>query len=130
MKINLNPIYDLIRADGSIVINKNLVFAIGMNETIIYSELLSKHNYFSDRDKLTNDRYFYNTVDNLWLDTGLGEKPQKTAINKLKKLGLIEYKVKGLPAKRYFKIIENTQILLDFITKGRDKRQLLDEKKL
>lgn len=86
----MNPIYDLLRSDGSIVVNKNLIFAIGLNESIIYAELVSRFNYFSDRGNLASDGYFYNTISDLQSGTGLGEKPQRAAIKNLEKLGLID----------------------------------------
>ena len=33
---------ELLRSDGSIIINKNLSHAIGVEETILFSELISK----------------------------------------------------------------------------------------
>ena len=127
---SLSPIYDLIRADGSIIINKNLRYALGLNESIIYSELLSKFNYFCIREQLSEDGYFFNTVDNLLLDTGFDSRSQRTSIKRLKDFGLIDYKVNGMPPKRYFKIIDDTQIILSFIENGRQKREELEKKLL
>jgi hypothetical protein len=111
-------ILDLLRADGSIVVNKNLVHAIGLNAAVMFSELISKKQYFEDRGMLTEDGYFFNTVDNIRLDTGLGEKPQTAAIKKLEKLGLIETEKRGLPAKRHFKITANDALLIKILTEG------------
>lgn len=127
---DLNPIYNLIRSDGSIVINKNLCHAIGINETMVYSELLSRYNYFNVREELDEDGYFFNTVHNLQLATCVGEKPQKKAISTLKRLGLIEYKVKGMPPKRYFKIINNPNLLMELLEYGEVKIIELQEKQV
>jgi len=127
---SLSPIYSLIRSDGSIVINKNLCHAIGLNETIIYSELLSRYNYFSERNALDEDNFFFNTVNDLQLATCIGEKPQKKAINNLKKLGLIEYKVKGIPPKRYFKIVNNVQLIAALLETGELKLRELKGKQV
>ena len=128
MNKNLSPIYDLIRADGSIVINKNLIFSLGMNEAIIYTELIAKQIYFDTRENFTKDGYFYNTVDNLLLDTGIGEKAQYSAIKNLQDFELIEYKIKGMPPKRHFRVVDNPHLLLNYIENGREKRKLLEEK--
>lgn len=130
MKKDLSPVYDLIRADGSIVLNKNLSHAIGLNETITYSELLSRYNYFNIREELDEEGYFYNTVDDLQLGTSLSAKQQKTAIDNIKKLGLIDVKLKGVPAIRHFKIIDNTPILFEFIAKGKEIITELEKKQL
>jgi hypothetical protein len=119
----VNPIYDLLRADGSIVVNKNLIFAIGLNESIIYAELVSRFSYFSDRGKLEPDGYFYNTISDLQSGTGLGEKPQqRTAIKNLEKLGLIDIDRRGMPPKRYFTILDNEEVLKDLLSKGKAKQ--------
>lgn len=124
----INPVFELLRSDGSITINKALCFAVGINETIIYSELLSRFNYFKNENKLTEDGYFYNTVDDLCLGTGLGEKAQRNAINNLVKLGLIETALKGVPARRHFKINENTDTILALIEEGKKQIDELEKK--
>lgn len=128
MKKDLSPVYDLIRADGSIVINKNLCHAIGREETIVYSELLSRYNYFNIREELDEEGFFYNTVDDFELATTLNGKEQKKAIDKLTKLGLIQTKLKGVPAKRYFKIIDDLPMLLAYIEHGKKNMELIIEK--
>lgn len=118
----MNPIYDLLRSDGSIVINKKLIFAIGLNEATIFSELISRYNYFADRNQLTSDGFFFNTISDLYSGTGLGTKPQRTAINNLKKLGLIECSLRGIPPKRYFRITDNFSVLEQLLNTGKEKQ--------
>lgn len=125
---NLSPIYDLIRANGSIVVNKNLIFSMGMNESVIFTELIAKYTFFNNKEQLTEDGYFFNTVDNLLLDTGLSERSQRKAIKRLVEYKLLDYKVQGQPPKRYFRIVDNSELLLDFISEGRGIRDLLEEK--
>lgn len=122
----MSVILDLLRADGSIVVNKNLVHAIGIDAAILYSELTSKQEYFKGRGQLTDDGYFFNTVDNIKLDTGLGEKPQRTAIKKLESLGLIKTDKRGLPAKRYFKVILNDERITQILLAGKEQRSSLE----
>lgn len=99
-------LFDLLRSDGSIVVNKALAHTIGLNEAIIYSELVSLNEYWKGRDQLTNDGWFYCTVENLEKNTTLKQKTQQRAIKKLKELGLIEVKMLGIPAKRHFYITD------------------------
>ena len=42
-------ILDLLREGGSIVLNKKLAHAIGMNAAVMYFELISKHRYFASK---------------------------------------------------------------------------------
>jgi len=113
----IRTIIELLRADGSIVVNKKLAKVIGLQEAILYSELISKYLYFENDDDLDKDGYFYNTADNIKDDTTLSKFQQSKAIEKLVKLGLIEYDVRGLPATRYFKITENNNIIKLLSTK-------------
>jgi hypothetical protein len=130
LKKDLSPVYDLIRADGSIVLNKNLCHAIGLYETVVYSELLSRYNYFNIREELDDEGYFYNTIDNFQLGTSLSAKQQKTALSNLEKLGLIKTKLKGVPAKRHFKIVDDMPVLFVLITKGKSAITELEQKQL
>lgn len=123
--------FRLLQADGNISINKNLIHAIGLNEAIIYCELLSRHSYFEDRGKLQEDGSFFNTIYDLQFGTGLCEKAQRTAIKNLEKLALLKCKVKGVPARRYFYINFNAD-MEDFIIQGEEKleelKRLITEK--
>lgn len=130
MQKDLSPVYDLIRADGSIVLNKNLCHSLGIIETAVFSELLSRYNYFNIREELDEEGYFYNTIDDFQRGTSLSAKQQKSAITNLEKLGLIKTKLKGVPAKRHFKIVDDMSTMLDFIAKGKEIEKVLTEKQL
>lgn len=121
-------VVELIRADGSIIINKKLNFSLGTHTTMVYTELLSRFMYFSEKNKLTDDGYFFNTVDDLKLGTGLGKTAQLNAINKLVKLGFIKKDLRGVPPKRYFKIVPNTELIDKYLKKGANEMEKLKEK--
>ncbi len=110
-----NIILNLLRADASVVVNKALAKKIGLQEAIVYAELISKFYYFSNKGQLTEEGFFFCTVEDLEDSTTLSKHQQSKVISKLVKLGLIEYKVKGIPPKRYFKIIEDLNILVDLL---------------
>ena len=76
---------------------------------------------------LTED-YFYNTVDDLHLASAIGEKAQNKAIKNLMTLGLIDKKLKGTPAHRHFKIIDNMNLILSYIEEGKTIIKELDQK--
>jgi len=109
------PITDLLRNDGFIIYNKNLARNIGVNEAILYSELLSRWNYFKERGQLTEDGFFFNTVKDLEEGTALSEYQQRRALNSLKEKGLIEIEVRGIPAKRYFRIVEDSELIASYL---------------
>lgn len=120
----INGFFELLRSNGCIVINKNLSKNIGLNEAIIYSELVSRFLYFKEKNQLTDDGFFFNTVEDLEEGTTLNDYMQRKSINNLKELGLIETSLKNIPPKRYFKIIENTELLNSLITKKSNQKAL------
>lgn len=109
------PITDLLRNDGFIIYNKNLAKNIGVNEAILYSELLSRWSYFKERGQLTEDGFFFNTVKDLEEGTALSEYQQRRALNSLRDKGLIEIEVRGIPAKRYFRIVEDSELITSYL---------------
>ena len=115
---------DLIKSDGYITVSKELAREIGLQETIILSELISQYEYFRKRNELDQEGYFYCTVNKMEKCTTLGEKAQKRAIDNLVKLNLIENTLKGLPAKRHFKINEEEILKLFFNNNPEDPRHV------
>lgn len=125
---DFDVVIDLLRSDGSVVVNKNLARNIGLDCAVLYSELASKYKYFKSRGQLTEDGFFFNTVDNLCYDTCLSDYQQREGIEKLIKLGLVDKCVKGLPAKRYFKVVPNVEILQKYL-QHQDIQQFLSNLK-
>ncbi len=117
---SINPLFELLRADGSITVNKALTHAIGLNESILYCELVSRLIYFSDRGRLTKDGYFFNTINDLQAGTSLTGKQQRRALNRLEKLGLISTRLQGMPSKRHFRINLNMSLLGLCLQEGKD----------
>jgi len=104
---NSNPLIELLFAER-IVINKKLARKIGLNEAIVYSELLSKYLDFEKSGEL-EDGYFCNTIEELEEETTLSVYQQRKAISNLVKQGFITYQLQRIPAKRYFKILKNEE---------------------
>lgn len=115
----LNMLFDLLRSDAHVSVNKALMFAIGVNEALVFSELLSRQAYFQDRNQLDEDGYFFNTVDDLKSGTSLSDYQQRVAINNLKKLELINVHVGGIPPKRFFRINDNSTALVNLLNDGK-----------
>ena len=108
------------RDDGSIITNKNLVFSIGRYPAEIFTELLSLQEFYYEVDKLTEDGYFYCTINRMYLNTGLKKDAQNTAINTLVDKGLIKKEKRGLPPKRHFKVIATKKQLQKYIEQGKE----------
>ena len=69
-----------------------------------------------------NDGWFFRQTRAVEDDIGLTETQQQVAIKKLKKLGFVEVSMRGLPAKRHFRIDE--QAVEDAVAEHRKARTL------
>ena len=101
---------EYILEDGYIFYPKVLAHKIGINETIFIKSLLSKRKYFEKQWKV-NNWYFFNSVSNVKLDTGLSKDQQLKVIRNLVELELIDVKF-AKDNTRYFCI--NDIKLIDF----------------
>nr|DAQ12029.1 MAG TPA: Replication initiator A family protein [Caudoviricetes sp.] len=99
---NMN-ILSLLASDNYIVINRDLLKKYGINVALMLCELASEYNYFDQSGKL-EDGMFYSTIDNINERTGLSKYQQSEALKVLDKIGIVKSVVKGIPAKRFFKI--------------------------
>lgn len=104
-------ILDFLASDNYIALNRDLVRLFGLQEAVLFSELCSEYRYWDNNNGL-DDGYFYSTIENIERMTGLSRKQQDLAIKKLKEFGVIETKLRGMPAKRYIKInLEKLEIV-------------------
>ena len=119
--IGLNGLYEAFASYNTMVTNRLLAHAIGRDEALIYQTLLSKRNYYQQKDLLDSEGYFYSTVADLQESTTLSKFQQASATKKLEEIGLIKAKLKGIPAKKYFCILENNELLLSLLNIGLEK---------
>ena len=104
MNNGIENILAVLNPDNTMSINRPLAHAIGMNETIVYAALISKHSYYLATGRLTEDGWFFSTVTDLQESTTFGRKAQTSAVNNLISIGLIECELRGMPARRYFRV--------------------------
>lgn len=105
-------ILKLIASDSFITVNKEVIKKVGLVEAVILGELASEFDYWTKNNGITEDGYFFSTIENIEDKTTLSEHQQRKALNTLKENGIIDIKVKGLPAKRYIKINESAILAL------------------
>lgn len=91
-------------------INKDFAREFGLDCAILFSDLVDKNLYFAEKNE-NFDGWFYNTAENIERDTTLSEYKQSKALKVLEEHGFIETKLKGIPAKKNFKILENNVLL-------------------
>jgi len=88
----------LLSSSAFLVLNKELARKIGLKESVLLADLISKEEYFIANGM--TDGWFFNTEANIEQDTTLTPFQQKT-------------KRRGVPAKQYFKI--NEQLVVKFL---------------
>jgi len=101
----------LLSSSAFLVVNKCLAKQIGLKETILLADLISKEEYFIANGM--TDGWFFNTEANIEADTTLTSFQQRKCLKVLRKYGIIETKRRGVPAKQYFKI--NEQLVIKFL---------------
>ena len=125
MQYLITPLLEVLNPTNTVSRNRVLSFAIGNSEAEIYNCLIAKHVYYNNLGKLTEGGWFYSTVKDLHLSSGYAEDAQKTAIRHLIKHGLIESELKGLPAKRYFRIIPDADKLASLLRSGEEAQEAI-----
>ena len=116
----MNAIFQLLNPANTVTVNRPLAHAVGLAEAIIYGALISKFYYYSERGMLDNG-WFYSTAPDLAESTTLSERQQKRAIDNLVAVGLLRSELRGMPAKRCFRIVEDISLLQRLISEGEAK---------
>lgn len=88
-----------------IKLNKNLIHNLGHEAAIVYSELVRAYCYYESEDKLTEDGYFFCTVESLEEECAVSKGQQQRILKKLIDMGLIVAELRGLPRIRYIKVL-------------------------
>ena len=96
----------LLASRNFIVVNKDVARKIGLDEAIMLGELASEYNYWEDRGELTEDGFFFSTIENIEENTTFSQYKQQKTIERLRDLGLLYVSRRGIPAKRYIKLRE------------------------
>ena len=106
-----------------LIINKGLLVNLGVDASLVLSDLIQKEQYFKDSSQ-DNGGYFFNVTNDISCSTTLSYFQIKNAISVLEKWGIIQVVLKGVPAKKHFKI-DHSQIL-NFLTSSIEKSEELD----
>jgi hypothetical protein len=118
MQAEITPLLQALNPENIGTYNRLLARAIGLSEAVAYASLVAKFIYYSNNDLLDDEGFFYSTVEDLEESTSLSKKQQIRVIKNLIEHGLIDCKRKGLPAKRYFKILYNEERLRELFKKN------------
>ena len=106
-----------------LIINKCLLLTLGVDASLVLSDLIQKEEYFKDSSQ-NNGGYFFNVTNDISCSTTLSYYQIKQALSVLEKWGIIQVVLKGVPAKKHFKI-DHSQIL-NFLNTRIEKTEELD----
>ena len=106
-----------------LILNKCLLVNLGVDASLVLSDLIQKEEYFKDSSQ-NNGGYFFNVTNDISCSTTLSYYQIKQALSVLEKWGIIQVVLKGVPAKKHFKI-DHSQIL-SFLTSSIEKTEELD----
>lgn len=118
---------EFLATDNYIIVNKELIKILGLEETILLGELASEYEYWLRKNELINNEWFYSTVENVEQQTTLNDYKQRKLLNKLQALNILQVEVRGIPPKRYVKLnielLEN-QFLNNLIHNSQNFKEL------
>lgn len=108
--------FSLLASSNFIVVNKVVAKTLGLDAAVMLGELCSEQQYWAKTGDLdANEGWFYSTMENVEEATTLSPYKQRSIIAKLCDAGILEQKVSGLPAKRYFRMnVEGLAKLVGF----------------
>lgn len=108
----------LLNPDNSMTFNRFIAHAIGATETILYFSLVSKMTYYYNREMLDDEGYFYATADNIQESTTFTKRIQIPTLKRLEEIGLIKTKYDGIPRRKYYKVINDQDLIISLLEKG------------
>ena len=101
-------ILQLISSSNFITVNKDLIKVLGLEEAILLGELASEYDYWNNKNEI-EDGYFYSTIENIEKETTLTAYKQRKCLETLKNNGFIDIQIRGIPAKRYIKLLNKEE---------------------
>ena len=108
----------LLSSSKYIIVNKDLIRILGLNEAIILGELCSEYTYWENKNQLQNDEYFFSTRENIEKNTGINPHFQRAAMRNLEEKGILISKRMGIPCRKYYKINEN--VVIEYLKKAKN----------
>lgn len=97
-------LFGLLASSNYIIINRDVLKKVGLDAAVMLAELADEERYYEDTGKIMDGGWFFSTLTNIGARTGLSRWKQDRALEALKSCNLVEYSVKGVPPKRYFKL--------------------------
>lgn len=115
-------LYNLLGSQAHWQVNKSIARNCGIYAAMILADLISKRQYFIENGDLCLDDWFFNTVENIEIDTTLTKHQQNKALKKLEEFGFVNIKYADVPKKRYYLI--NDKKVLETLTESQWAKNL------
>lgn len=94
---------EILSSDAYFTINKKLLAHYGPNTAVFLTNLIDKYKYFSQRDML-KDGWFFAIYENQTNELGLSTHLLRKCKSQLIEDNIIETKMKGVPAKEWYRL--------------------------
>ena len=107
----------LLSSSKYIIVNKDLIKTLGLNEAVILGELCSEYTYWENNNQLVNNEFFYSTREKIENNTGNNAHFQRIAIKNLEQKDILTLKRMGIPCKTYYKI--NESVVVEYLKKAK-----------
>lgn len=98
--------------------NRPIAHALGLGAAVVYAALINKQVYYEQHNMLDEEGFFYSKIADLEESTTLTKRQQSAAIKVLIDAGLIKCKRCGMPAKRYFRVLDDVESLDILLKQG------------
>ncbi len=105
---------------NTVSFNRPIAHALGLAAAVVYSALIAKQVYYEQRDMLDSEGWFYSTIADLEESTSLSKRQQSGAIKALIDAGLVECQKRGMPARRYFRVRDDVELVNEILAQGED----------
>jgi uncharacterized phage protein (TIGR02220 family) len=113
-------ILQLLSSNSYLTVNKVLAKKVGLEASVLFADLAGSQLYWDSQNKTDNEGWFFRTQKDIEEQTTLSPKVQTKCIKILIVNGLVQTKLKGLPAVTHYLIgeLEVTNLLNLFSQKG------------
>jgi len=118
MKLSITKV---LRSENWIAVNKDMAKVVGCNAVYLLGYLCEKYEYRLARKEITEDGYFYAIAADVLEDIGLTTHEQDTAIKRLVSADMLTTKLKGMPAKKHYKITPENEAKIYEVIIGKPK---------
>ena len=83
--------------------------ALGLDEAVLFGKLVNCAKYWYDKNEL-QDGFFFITYEYIENKIGLSAYRQRKAFSHLEEVGIIETRMMGVPAKKFYRIVDEVAL--------------------